>query len=452
MNPEFQRNLWLEAAPRRAAWALIAVALIYGAVLLAVRAQPGHGPPALAMAGLLVFIVCAVIWASRAAGAAVLTEIAQRTWDFQRLSALGPWQMTWGKLFGATSLAWLCGLTGLAAMIPAMAGGEAPFGPWDLAFLLALALLCQALSFGAALIGVRKARAEGQVARGGGVLWGLIIGIFLLSSVAGSVGFQRGAGLDWMNQVLKGQGFIPWWGGYHPTEPFRALMLATFAAFALAGAWRLMRLELQLKNTPLVWPAFLGFLAVFVGGFPFRQGGISASLLAAGLAVALCAYAAAFAEPADRVHLRRFASGVKSGRLQQALSLAPSALTPLVFAVLLIAAALAAGGLRAAELWQGAALTAFVARDLGVIAYFRLGPQPRRGDFAAVVALALLYGVGGIVGSTLGHGDGRALFAPLPEAPLASLISGLVQAAIAWTLAARRLSGPPTTPAAAPGS
>ena len=31
MNPELQRNLWLEASPRRAAWAGVVVIGVYGA-------------------------------------------------------------------------------------------------------------------------------------------------------------------------------------------------------------------------------------------------------------------------------------------------------------------------------------------------------------------------------------------------------------------------------------
>ena len=68
-----------------------------------------------------------------------------------------------------------------------------------------------------------------------------------------------------------------------------------------------------------------------------------------------------------------------------------------------------------------------------------MGQRPERGDFAAVVALALLYGVGGVVGWSAGSDQGGALFAPLGSAPVLSLVSGLVQAAIAWTLAARRI-------------
>jgi len=131
----------------------------------------------------------------------------------------------------------------------------------------------------------------------------------------------------------------------------------------------------------------------------------------------------------------------------------PAALAPVLLAIVLAGAGLAlsaAAGLGgpSPRAWQAGALIAFVLRDLGVIAFFRFGPRPRKGDFGAVVALALLYGVGGIVGSIIASAEpalGRALFAPLPDAPLASLASGLAQAVLAWILASRRINGSEAT-------
>ena len=44
---------------------------------------------------------------------------------------------------------------------------------------------------------------------------------------------------------------------------FTSASVCVFAAWAMAGAWRLMRLELQLRNSPWVWVAFLFFAAVW---------------------------------------------------------------------------------------------------------------------------------------------------------------------------------------------
>jgi len=65
MNPEFQRNLWLDASPRRAIWAGVTVLLVYFAVALLVR-DGRHGAAIFTGVGIAVFVVCAVIWAGRA--------------------------------------------------------------------------------------------------------------------------------------------------------------------------------------------------------------------------------------------------------------------------------------------------------------------------------------------------------------------------------------------------
>ena len=310
MNPEFERNLWLEASPRRIAWAAVALGVIYG--LTAMSAQRVLGP-ALATCGVVVAVVCGMIWGARAAGGAVLNEIGDRTWDFQRLSALEPWAMTWGKLFGATSLAWLCALTGLVVTGLALGWTGREDAVTTPLFVGLTALLLQAICMAAALVGVRKARAEGRTARSAGVAGGLVIGVLLLFGVATSESFQHGAGLSDLTRIFASSGVVAWWGLTVPATTFRMLTVAAFAAWAMAGAWRLMRLELQMQNLPSVWPAFLVFLTAFTGGLVYPTNGLPAAQLTGALVCALCAYAAAFAEPADRVRLRQFAIAARRG-------------------------------------------------------------------------------------------------------------------------------------------
>ena len=452
MNPEFQRNLWLDASPRRAIWAGVTVLLIYFAVALLSR-DSGHAGGIFTGVGIAVFIACAVLWAGRAAASSVLTEVAERTWDFQRLSALAAWEMTWGKLFGATFLATCAGLTGIVVYLLA----ARPASPWLVILMLAVALLVQSVSFMAALVGVRKARAEGRVARPGGIIGGLIVGYFLLSSLAASNALKQGGlrpGFGWFGR----QGLISWWDMTIPAEVFWSVSLLVFAGFALGGAWRLMRLELQMRSEPLVWPLFLLVLAAWVAGYRAGPLGHGARVAAAGVAMCLAAYAAAFVEPADRVAIRRFARLAVQGKASEAARIAPAPLFPLVFAAILtlISFGVPAEGL--ATVYSPAALLAFLIRDLGVIALFRFGPRPQRGDFGAVVALALLYGVGGIFGRVAGGAAGAAFFVPSGgEYAVFSVVSALVQAAIAWFLAAGRIrapetsvSAPPSGPASAP--
>lgn len=455
MNPEFERNLWLEASPRRIAWAGVVLALIYGAALLATYRIGAGRAEALWGVGAAVYGFCGLVWGFRAAGGSLMTEIGERTWEFQRLSSLDPWSMTWGKVFGGASLAWLAALTGLVAMV-ASGGGQGAAGlAWMVISMIAFAVLLQSVGLGAALIGVRKARAEGRMARSGGVVAGLVAGTVLLLWMASITGFRDSGAMQGVSNAIAARGVVDWWGEYWPADLFRALLALALAFWALAAAWRLMRLELQMQNAPVVWPAFLLFIALVVTGFGLRPIGLGPSLLSAALAVMLCAYATAFAEPADRVRLRQFAKAVRTGALVRAGMLAPAAVAPVVLAILLALVGLAISGWRGpGDLEAGVvlAMLVFAVRDLGVIALFRLGPRPQRGDFGAVVALGMLYGVGALSGAVLANGiGGAAVFAPAPGAAGISLASGALQAAVAWWLAARRIRMPEAS-TATPGA
>jgi len=446
MNPEFERNLWLEASPGRIAWAGVALAVIYAITALASARGLGVMAGALSAVGAAVFVACGLIWGARAAGGSVLDEIADRTWDFQRLSALEPWAMTWGKLFGAASLAWLCGLSGLVVMAAGMLWLGARDAITTPLFMAALAVLVQAVCMGAALIGVRKARAEGRAAQSRGVAGGLVIGAVLLFVVATSDGFRHGAPVRDITQLFTAKAPVAWWSLTFPAGSFRLAAAAAFAGWALAGAWRLMRLELQMRSAPVVWPVFLVFLAVFVGGLAYPAAGLAAALLSGALINVVCAYAAAFAEPADRVRLRLFGAAIGHD-LDRAVRLAPAAIAPVVLAIVLAVAALGVAPMErgeAGQAWQVAALIAFLVRDLGVIAFHRFGPRPQRGDFGAVLTLALLYLAGSILGSMFGHG-GAALFAPVTGPAGLGLASGAVQAVIAWRFAVKRFKAPETS-------
>jgi len=101
MNPELQRNLWLEASPFR-------LVLIAGLVLLAFAAASvaPRGIGSTSTVALALYWFFAVLWGTRSAALSVVAEIRERTWDGQKLSSIGPWEMVWGKLFGATSANW----------------------------------------------------------------------------------------------------------------------------------------------------------------------------------------------------------------------------------------------------------------------------------------------------------------------------------------------------------
>jgi hypothetical protein len=107
-NPEFQRQLWLNWRPSLMVWSLCLSALILALPLA--LAAPDRRAASLGMTALAGLWVAAVGYGSVLAGRSLREEASQNTWDWQRLSALWPWQMGWGKLLGAAVPAWLYAL------------------------------------------------------------------------------------------------------------------------------------------------------------------------------------------------------------------------------------------------------------------------------------------------------------------------------------------------------
>jgi uncharacterized protein YggT (Ycf19 family) len=235
-----------------------------------------------------------------------------------------------------------------------------------------------------------------------------------------------------------------WWGTGFDRVAFAAASLIAFAGFAVLWAWRLMRLELQMTNAPWAWLLFVVCAGLYAAGFESPTGvtPFQVRLTFAAVACAACAYVSAFTEPADRVRTRRFAMAVPALDWTRLWWTLPS---PLVPAVLTVIAGVIVAMIqwRTGELASGAfglAVIAFFVRDLGFIAALRFSPRGKGGDFGVLIALVLLYVVGGLLGRLLGGPVGLALFLPHTGLPALSLTAGLAEAVLFWVFAAWRIT------------
>ncbi len=446
MNPELQRNLWLEATRRQLAIAGLVLGLIFFAVWLIDRGRNAHD---FVLAGAAVFAAAGLVWGPREARASVVNEVYNRTWDFQRLSALTPWTMTWGKLVGATCRPWMFAGIALVLAFLQLASissvGHALF--WVLIG-LGGAVFMQASGLAVGLIEIRKARA---VARLPGLRSpGLGVLILILVSVGASV---------WRHAHLGGSpGFggdgaglpLVWWGKVYDRVAFAAASLIGFAGFAVLWAWRLMRLELQTTNAPWAWLMFVVCAGLYAAGFdsPLGLSSFQVRLAYAAAAFAACAYVAYFTEPADRVRTRRFGAAIPALDWDRLWWSLPAPLAPAALAVasgMIVAAIQWRTGERASAAFD-LALIAFFMRDLGFIAALRFSPRGRGGDFGVLAALALLYLFGGLLGHLIGGPPGMALFIPHLGLPALSLSAGLAQAVLFWVFAAWRITLPAKAP------
>ena len=304
MNPEFQRNLWLELAPRRMILMIVLLALAFLAVALG-----GSKDFTVGGAAEWLFYLIVVVWGTRNAATAVVGEIRDRTWDMQRLSSLTPGEMTWGKLLGSTIFNWFGGAICLAVMtFDTLTHKSVTAAFADIVYYLAIGVIAQAASFLASLIAVRRRQAHSRL----DVFIYQVVGIAAAVAVNSVWSIADPATMHLAHVV--GADVIAWWGMKLDARLFLLASLAIFAGWLLTACYREMRLELQMRNGALVWLAFLVFIGVYAGGFdawlPKDQSaeGLDAVSLRLGLAVGVYAsltYLMVFLEPKDRVTVEK---------------------------------------------------------------------------------------------------------------------------------------------------
>ncbi len=110
INPELQRNIWETITPTKLVIMPIVLGLIFMLVDSAVQ---------LATVSLVLFYIITVMVGSYMAGEEIPGEIQDKTWDWQRMSAMTPMQMTLGKLWGSTIYQWYAGVICIIVFIVA---------------------------------------------------------------------------------------------------------------------------------------------------------------------------------------------------------------------------------------------------------------------------------------------------------------------------------------------
>lgn len=439
MNAELKRNLWLEISPSRL--------LLMTGVLALVFAITWFGSSgdmrAVTLSGVAqgLFGILVGLWGSYKAGRSVSDEIRERTWDFQRLSALSPMAMTAGKLFGATAYVWFGGIICAAVYFWSAAQKQSlGYVAADTVKLLLSGVFAHAVALFVSLAAVRRGRGLGRVDA-------------FLYTIAGVLAFNGGNAVGgrtfdmlraYEDPQARPASALDWWGLPVWEEQWAFIILGTLTLWAVATAWRLMRVELQAPANPLWFPLFLLAPAVIFAGTlnePFARIAFGYFIIHGLVLLVL------LAEPKDVVAWRALAArrGTKgAGRYW------PSVLSGLIVAFLAacaVAATYAVAGSKdsGASPLVGFAAFAFLLRETAIFAFFHLGARQRRGDFGALVTIALLCIAGPTILGIANMSMANGLFIVQPgggvTSHLISIASGLVQAAVFGVMAQMRWSG-----------
>src|SRR5262249_13290798 len=205
--------------------------------------------PSMATAAAVIAAAMLAVWGTRATADCITEEVRERTWDAQRMSAISPWAMTWGKLLGAASFAWYGGLMALAALVLTSPRGWAHPAA-KVALLIGFgSLLLQCI---ACLAGVSAAR-KGYARQGRVGSWLVVLLIIVFGP---SIGFVT-------NEHVP----AVWWHEQYDAMNFMLASVACFAAWAGFGVYRALCSELQVRTTPWAFAAFALFLTGYLAGF-----------------------------------------------------------------------------------------------------------------------------------------------------------------------------------------
>jgi hypothetical protein len=403
INPEFRRNVWVQFTwTRLLAAPLLTVIACYAYLLIA-----DHNYRWLQNAAELIGggVIIGLLGTRRAADS-LAEEVSGGTWDNQRMSGLGAWQMTWGKLIGSTAFNWYCAAIAVLLVlwtsnrIEELGGIGRP--ALDVIFDFVVGgLMAQAAAFAIALILMRKAARYRRLTITLAQSCGFLLYFFF---VRGGFGAQSPARFHSDSFSLAHT--ITWYGHDYDAPLFRLALLAIACGWAVLGAYRLMRVELQYRCQPWVWTLFLVFMAVLVAGFPPAP-----QLGYAFLALIILTYGAFFADNRDPVRYHWALLALRERKWSQAFAGVPWWVISYVFAAIVgTVLALNLPDLNLGEVPETAPpalklvmlvpqhlatslmLTMlFVLRDLLVMLWFSCSPWRAKADVAGIIYLALAY-------------------------------------------------------------
>ncbi len=420
MNPEFRRQLWLGFSSTRVAVLPLLLLACFAAAYLTGK---DNAASVLAITGAALFAVLVWGMGTLAAGTSVMEELTDRTWDQQRMSAMQPWAMTWGKLGGASAYGWYGGALCLLVAVPAaLMSGHADKVVQTVMSAILFGLFLQALLIA---VNLQLVKSGGPTARRGGV-WALI-----------AVAFWGITPLLGISRELS----VMWWGQPFNSFNFGLVSMALFAACALVAAWRSMAEVLAVRQLPWGWPALALLITVYVSGFaPTHH---VATFGAAGLVTcAALTFFALLTEPQPRPLWQRVVTRLGDGQWRAALLQLPRWPTTLLLAVpfaLITSLSLSQPN---ATPWPAGeqimlhpiTFVLLMVRDCALALFFAFAVKNKRAVAAFLLLMFALYGVlPWLVGAT-GSDALLGLVQPLMAKSKLSFLVAAVHAALALSL------------------
>ncbi len=440
LNPEFRKNLWLEFRGKR----LFAMPITLGAIFaMAYLWNDSILDTSISWIPLMIYAIITFVWGTRLAAESVVREVNIGTWSWQRMSAIGPWSMVIGKLFGATSFIWYGNIICFLFYIACSAGNV---NGHKLALmvpsLIIFGVLAHVISLLASLYSMRYRRSFERFE----VLFYQFAGM--------AVAFPMLRLGIWGIGHTKADYTIFWYGHEYNHALFILLSISFLVVWAIIGLYLVMRDEYQLQNSPFVWLLFvissagwaMGLKPIFPSRsydvFPIPEGAMVAYVLTMGLV-----YLLACGESRDAIRLHKLQHYIKTKQTKRFLAIMPRAIItlPVLFAIVYYSVTNVRQpfegphGAKFMELvpYCMTAAMLFVVRDVSFIYYMAIRNNGKgHNNVVSIMVLLMLYTLFPVVLSSLRWFDALSIFIPwaqeskmmiiMPIAGQATVILGLL--------------------------
>ncbi len=276
MNPEFRRQLRLELTPSRLVLMPAILLLMAGCLFMIERLEP---LTYLYGGALVIMALLAACVGTFTALSSINDEINERTWDQQRMSAMGPWRMAWGKLLGGPSYAWYGALLCAAVAL----GCGVLLGKIGSALHLVALCVLGAAALHCTLMASRLYSMDPAKPASNRSTWGLVVLVLFMVQTVGGV-------IASIHDMDKQHEPISWWGLHMPASLLVIVLTTLALLLALLALWRAMAMQLSVPTTPWAWA--LGNAAVCLIVLGLVPGSSTRVLVAIGLLMLSTCYAA----------------------------------------------------------------------------------------------------------------------------------------------------------------
>lgn len=252
---EFKKNLWLYFSKP----SFIGILVVYFlAIFLTTSLSDDSTSSNIYSISIGFFIVITSLWGSFSLSNALVSELRNRTWVYQKMSAISAMDMSFGKLFGPTAMHWLAGLVFLSiATLMSLSTRNQDLSLISLFQLLLATIFLHASSLVLSLLVVRQKQDSTDTSNLNGRPLILIIFFLVL----------RGVAMAYKTDMSD----FTWYGLSINSNLFDTLSLIVFTIWAVLGVYRNMREELQYQNLPHYWVAFNVFVVLYFSGLVFRD-------------------------------------------------------------------------------------------------------------------------------------------------------------------------------------